>query len=82
MLSKMFTQLMAERGVVVLHDFLLKCAVGMERCAVAGRSNILYNLAKDLGTLQIDGSDSLIPCKRMPIGLMEFVSSFFITFEV
>ena len=77
MLSEMFTQLMAERGVVVPTDFLLKCAVWMEHCAVASRSNVLYNLAKGLGTLRNDGSESLFPCKRMPMGLVEFVCSFF-----
>ena len=41
------------------------------------RSNVLYNLAKGLGTLRADGSDSRFPVKRMPMGLIEYLASFF-----
>ena len=35
------------------------------------RSNVLYNLAKGMGTPRADGSDSRFPVKRMPMGLIE-----------
>ena len=70
-LSKMFSQLMVERGVVVPSDFLLYrnetlCCIWSLQC-----------FAKGLGTLQNDGWDSSFPCKQMPMGLVEFVCSFF-----
>ena len=41
------------------------------------RSNILYNMAKAIGTIREDGSDSSLPVKRMPMGLLEYIASFF-----
>ena len=41
------------------------------------RSNILYSLAKGLGTLKPDGSDSKFPAKRMPAGLLKHMVNFF-----
>ena len=40
-------------------------------------SNILYNLAKGLGTPRTDGSDSRFHVKRMPIGLIEYTAKLF-----
>ena len=42
------------------------------------RSNVLYNLAKGLGTPRLDGSDSRFPAKRMPMGLVEYATNFFV----
>lgn len=42
-----------------------------------GRSDILYLMAKGLGTMRRDESDSLLPAKRMPIGLNEYAANFF-----
>ena len=42
-----------------------------------GRSNVLYNLAKALGTMRDDQTDSLLPVKRMPMGLIEHCVNFF-----
>ena len=39
--------------------------------------NVLYNLAKGLGTQRADGSDSRFPTKCMPMGLIEYAAEFF-----
>ena len=41
------------------------------------RLNILYSLAKSLGALKPDGSDSKFPAKRMPAGLLQHMVNFF-----
>ena len=41
------------------------------------RSNVIYLLAKALGTMRPDQSDSLLPAKRMPMGLIEYSAKFF-----
>lgn len=61
----------------VAPDFLGLVASGMQRLHTEGRSNTLYLLARALGTLRSDGSDSLLPVKRMPMGLIEYTVAFF-----
>ena len=63
-------------------DFLQLVASGMQHLHGAGRSNAIYLLAKALGTLRSDGSDSLMPAKRMPMGLIEYTINFFTTSSV
>ncbi len=46
----------------------------MTRLKNHGRSNVVYNLAKGVGTEQ---SDSCFPVCRMPMGLVEYVTNFF-----
>ena len=43
----------------------------------AGRCNVLYLLAKAVGTMREDGRDTLLPTKRMPMGLLEYMVSCF-----
>jgi len=43
------------------------------------RSNLIYLLAKSLGTVRSDNSDFLLPAKRMPMGLIEYCVNFFNT---
>ena len=50
---------------------------GMDHLKECGRSNVIYLLAKSLGTMRPDGSDSLLPAKRMPMGLIEYCVNFF-----
>ena len=47
----------------------------MKRLHDGGRSNVMYLLAKALGTTRLDGSDFLLPVSRMPIGLLEYTVS-------
>lgn len=50
---------------------------GMNHLKACGRSNVIYLLAKSLGTMRTDGSDSLLPAKRMPMGHIEYCVNFF-----
>ena len=54
-------------------DFLFLAASGMQNLCNAGRSNSIYLLAKALGTMRKDSSDSLLPV----MGLIEYIVSFF-----
>ena len=58
-------------------DFVSSSLACMERLKKCGRSNLLYGLAKALGTMRPDGSDSLMPMAHMPVGLIEYAASFF-----
>ena len=49
----------------------------MQRLSGGGQSNVLYNLAKGIGTMRSDLSDSHFPIKRMPLGLVEYIANFF-----
>ena len=42
-----------------------------------GRSNVVHQLVRALGSLRDDGSDSLLPARRMPMGLIEHCVNFF-----
>ena len=58
-------------------DFLNVIVEGVHHLKRSGRSNVIYLLAKALGTMRPDGSDSLLPANRMPMGLIEHVVNFF-----
>ena len=63
--------------VVIPDDFLVLAQSAMEHLKLCGRSNVLYQLAKALGTKREDHSDSLLHAKRMPMGLIEHCVNFF-----
>lgn len=58
-------------------DFLELVATAVHHTHKCRRTNVIYNLAKALGTMRVDGSDSLLPAKRMPMGLVEYTAAFF-----
>ena len=58
-------------------DFLRLAVDAMHNLHTSGRSNTLYLLAKSLGTMRADNSDSLLPVTRMPMGLIEYAVAFF-----
>ena len=70
-------QSLAPPAVTVPPEFIAQSLTSMQRLQQAGRSNILAGLAKALGTMRPDGSDSLMPVSRMPVGLIEYAASFF-----
>ena len=74
LLSKLFVRVSAHD---VPSDFLRLAAMGMLNLRSAGRYNVIYLLAKAVGTMRVDDSDTLLPVKRMPMGLIEYVISFF-----
>ena len=47
----------------------------MKNLQVAGRSNVIYLLAKAVGTRRADDADTLLPVRRMPMGLIEYTTS-------
>ena len=78
-LSQMFSAIVESnfhvRNIPV--DFLRLAAEGMQNLHTAGRSNTIYLLTKALGTKRADESDTLLPLKRMPMGLIEYTAAFF-----
>ena len=64
-------------GVEVSGDFIELSAKAMVHLKESKRTNVLYSLAKDLGTLRCDESDTRFPTKRMPLGLLEYMVNFF-----
>ncbi len=39
--------------------------------------NVLYHLAKGLGTLRPNSNESRFPVSRMPFGLLQYMTTFF-----
>jgi len=64
-------------GIVELpSDFLELAVVGMKYLQDCNHTNVIYRFAKVIGTMRDDKSDSLLPVKRMPIGLIEYSVNF------
>ena len=64
-------------GLSVSSNFLelsLKATVQLQ---TSGRSNIIFGLAEGLAIQRDDGSDSLIPTTRTPMGLLEYLINFY-----
>ena len=76
-LSKLFSVYLSQFSLTVPDDFLGNAAGAMKRLSDGGRTNVLYNLAKGIGTLRPDQSDSRFPIKQMPFGLIEYTAQFF-----
>ena len=67
LLSQLFSHYAATNSsFIVPEDFLVLAYKGMKELQDGKRSNVLYSLAKTLGTKRSDGSDSLMPIHRMP----------------
>lgn len=64
-------------NIRVPEDFLELAIRGMQYLHESGRSNVIYTIAKAVGTMRSDNSDSLLPVKRMPMGLVEYIVNFF-----
>lgn len=62
--------------VTIPDDFLSLTLRAMSHLKQSGRSNVVYSLVKGLGQMRADGSDSKLPTRRMPMGLLEYVISF------
>ena len=59
------------------NDFLTLSLKGMNHLSEAKRMNVLYELARGLGIMRPDGTDSLFPTSRMPMGMLQFMVGFF-----
>ena len=66
----------ASTTLAFVPNFIEFTVNGMNHLKACGRSNVIYLLAKSLGTLRPDGSDSLLPARRMPMGLIEHCVNF------
>ena len=77
-MSHQFSSLLKdEYHLNIPQDYLELSVQAMLHLKQCDRSNILYSLAKGLGTLKPDGSDSKFPAKRMPAGLLQHMVNFF-----
>ena len=70
-------QSLAQPGVKIPPEFVANSLMCMRNLKLAGRSNIFAGLAKAIGTMRPDGSDTLMPVSHMPVGLIEYAISFF-----
>lgn len=77
-LSVEFSQFCHEElGIDIPDNFLVHAGAAMVQLGKSNRSNILYTLAKGIGSMREDQSDSQFPTKRMPLGLVEYMANFF-----
>ena len=76
-LSMAFSALAAKHYLSVPKDFV-ECSIKAMKCLKeSGRKNVVYSLAKSLATPRNDGSGPKFPTTRMPMGLLEYMVSFF-----
>lgn len=59
-------------------DFLTYSASAMVRLKNSKRANVIYNLAKCVGKERVDCAESRFPVSRMPMGLFEYVTNFYV----
>ena len=69
-LSMMFIAYMSSGPCVLVPEgFLIIAKNAMLQLRDHGRSNVLYNLAKGIGTMREDGSESRFPTKMYAYGI-------------
>jgi len=77
-LSKLFSSLLHGSSMCSSpDDFLELAANGMAHLHKCNRSNVIYLMCQALGTMRPDQSNTLLPAKRMPMGLVEYMVNFF-----
>ena len=76
-LSELFTSYMKHLSLTIPEDFLRNAANAMVHLSDAGRTNVLYNLAKGIGTIRLDSTNTRFPVNQMPMGLVEYIALFF-----
>ena len=64
--------------VSVPDDFLSYTAKAVVDLKSNGRTNVIYNLSKRIGSLRADSTTPRFPTDRMPMGLIEYISSFYV----
>lgn len=69
-------------NIFIPEDFLSKSVTAMCNLSQCGRYNIIYGISKGIGTFRPDGSDTLIPIRKMPMGLLEYLTKFFISSHI
>lgn len=77
-LSQLFSYFASHKhNVRIGADFLELVVNASEHLHQCGRSNVVYGVAKAIGRKRPDGSDSRLPAKRMPMGLLEHMVNFY-----
>ena len=64
-------------GVHVPEDYLRLSLCALKNFEAHGKLNIVYELAKGLGTMRPNQSDTCFPMTRMPFGMMDYMAAFF-----
>ena len=78
-ISVLFSECLQDQAVRIMpQDFLQLVVSCLNNFHDRKRSNVIYFLAKGIGTLRSDGSDTVFPLKRMPFGLVEYAANFFV----
>lgn len=85
-LSQIFSQILIRNysapSLEMPDDFFKLVACGVQNLHQNKRTNVIYSLAKAVVTMRVDGSDSLLPVKRMPMGIIDYAVTFFTVFSV
>ena len=76
-LSLLYSKLADSHGLKIPNDYLQLSLSAMKHLRESGRANVLYKLAKAIGEVRCDESDTKLPCKQMPMGLLEHIANFF-----
>ena len=76
-ISAQFQQHCKLASVKLPEDFLELSKSAMDQLQQHGRTNVVYNFVKAVGTVRTDGTDSRLPISRMPMGMIEHTVNFF-----
>lgn len=77
-ISKLFQKhVLSCSGVIIPSDFLQLSLAAMLKLSEAGRTNVVYNLVKAIGTKRPNSDESRLPVTRMPMGLLEHCVNFY-----
>ena len=63
-------------------DFLAYAGTAIARLKESGRANVVYNLVKGIGKDRPDSSNSRFPVSRMPMGLIEYATNFYVAEDI
>lgn len=77
-ISSLFQQFALTKYVHIPADFLQLSLIAVKHLNQCGRSNVVYGVAKAIGAMQPDRSDSRLPSRRMLMGLLEYMVNFII----
>ena len=64
-------------GIIIPSDFVELAIQAMVHLKEAGRTNVIYNLVRAVGSKRPDSNEARLPVNRMPMGLIEHCASFF-----
>ncbi len=72
-----FAEMLSRHFPSVPPDFFSLVINSTKHLKECNRTNVIYTLAKVVGTSRPDGKDSFLPVKKMPFGLLEYTINFF-----